>query len=103
MIATLQEDFITMAKAMVSALPGCGATPCGPQLTLLTVAGLNVARSSAAPWWWRIFTPGPAACRGHQRPPVRRSEPVAIIAIGYVLLNFCVDVFYVCSTRIRHA
>jgi peptide/nickel transport system permease protein len=111
MIATLQEDFITMAKAK-------GLKPSRilwrhalrpSSLTLLTVAGLNVGTLiGGAVVLEQIF-----AIEGMgkliadailRRQYVALQSYVAILAFGYVLINFLVDVLYtVLDPRIRHA
>jgi peptide/nickel transport system permease protein len=111
MIATLQEDYITMAKAK-------GMSPSRilwrhalrpSSLTLLTAAGLNVgALIGGAVVIEVIFgIPGMGllisqAILGRQF--VALQSLVAIIAVGYILVNVFVDVMYaVLDPRIRHA
>lgn len=111
MIATLQEDYITMAKAK-------GMSPSRilwrhalrpSSLTLLTAAGLNVgALIGGAVIVEVIFgIPGMGllisqAILGRQF--VALQSLVAIIALGYILVNVLVDVLYaVLDPRIRHA
>jgi peptide/nickel transport system permease protein len=111
MIATLQDDFILMAKSK-GVPPGRvlwrhALRP--SSLTLLTVAGLNVgALIGGAVIIERIFQlPG----MGREllqaigeRQYVAMQSFVAIIAIGYVLVNFLVDITYsLLDPRIRHA
>jgi peptide/nickel transport system permease protein len=111
MIATLQEDFTTTAKA--KGIPNRrvlfrhALRP--SSLTLLTVAGLNVgALIGGAVVVERIFgLPGigsrlTEAILGQQYIAVQTY--VALIAIFYILLNFIVDILYsVLDPRIRHA
>jgi peptide/nickel transport system permease protein len=111
MIATLQEDFTTTAKA--KGLPPRrvlfrhALRP--SSLTLLTVAGLNVgALIGGAVVVERIFgVPGigsklTEAILGQQYIAVQTY--VALIAIFYILINFAVDILYtVLDPRIRHA
>jgi peptide/nickel transport system permease protein len=111
MIATLQEDFITTAKA--KGIPTSrvlfrhALRP--SSLTLLTVAGLNVgALIGGAVVVERIFAlPGigsrlTEAILGQQYIAVQSF--VALIAVFYILINFTVDLLYtVLDPRIRHA
>jgi peptide/nickel transport system permease protein len=111
MIATLQEDFITMAKSK-------GLSPSRilwrhalrpSSLTLLTVAGLNVGTLiGGAVIIEVIFSlPGIGSLLFeaiNARQYIALQSLVAIIAVGYVLVNFLVDVLYVVlDPRIRHA
>ncbi|HZJ25479.1 MAG TPA: ABC transporter permease [Acidimicrobiia bacterium] len=111
MIATLQEDFITTAKA--KGLPTRrvllrhALRP--SSLTLLTVAGLNVgALIGGAIIIERIFkVPG---IGGELAEAIFRQQTleiqslVVLIAFFYVILNFGVDILYsVLDPRIRHA
>jgi peptide/nickel transport system permease protein len=111
MIATLQEDFILMAKSKgISNARILWRHALRPSsLTLLTVAGLNVGTLiGGAVIIERIYgLPG----LGKQifdavgaRQYIAVQSLVAIIAIGYVLVNFFVDILYtVLDPRIRHA
>ena len=111
MIATLQEDFILMAKSKgISNRRILWRHALRPSsLTLLTVAGLNVGTLiGGAVVIERIFgLPGLGklifdAIGARQYVAVQ--SLVAIIAIGYVLVNFFVDILYtVLDPRIRHA
>jgi peptide/nickel transport system permease protein len=111
MIQTLQEDFITTAKAKGikpnRVLFSHALRP--SSLTLLTVAGLNVgALIGGAIVIEAIFGlpgMGDALYRAilAQQYPAELSF-VAIIAIIYVVFNFLVDILYsVLDPRIRHA
>jgi peptide/nickel transport system permease protein len=111
MIATLQEDFITMAKAK-GMPPGHvlwrhALRP--SSLTLLTVAGLNVGTLiGGAVVVEVIFSmPGMGTLLAeaiNARQYVALQSLIAIIAVGYVIINFLVDVLYaVLDPRIRHA
>jgi peptide/nickel transport system permease protein len=111
MIATLQEDFVTMARAK-------GLSPARilwrhalrpSSLTVLTVAGLNVgALIGGAVVIENIFVIhgmgfliADAILR---RQYVALQSYVAVLALGYVLVNFLVDILYaVLDPRIRHA
>jgi peptide/nickel transport system permease protein len=111
MIATLQEDFVTTAKA--KGIPNRrilfrhALRP--SSLTLLTVAGLNIgALISGAVVVERIFgLPGVGsrlveAVFGQQLIAVQAY--VALIAVFYIIINFIVDLLYsVLDPRIRHA
>jgi peptide/nickel transport system permease protein len=111
MIATLQDDFVTTAKAKGITnrriLFRHALRP--SSLTLLTVAGLNIgALISGAVVVERIFgLPGVGsrlveAILGQQLIAVQTY--VALIAIFYIVINFIVDVLYsVLDPRIRHA
>lgn len=111
MIATLQEDFITTAKAKGipprRVLLRHAFRP--SSLTLLTVAGLNVgALIGGAIIVEQIFNlPGIGfelvrSILGSQ--VIETQAIIAIIAIIYVLVNFLVDILYtVLDPRIRHA
>jgi peptide/nickel transport system permease protein len=111
MIATLQEDFITTAKAKgIKPNRVLFAHALRPSsLTLLTVAGLNVgALIGGAIVIEAIFGlpgMGDALYRAilAQQYPAELSF-VAIIAIFYVVFNFLVDILYsILDPRIRHA
>ncbi len=111
MIATLQEDFITMAKAK-------GLKPRRilfrhalrpSSLTLLTVAGLNVGTLiSSAVIIERIFkVPGMGfnIVEGifTREYPATQSF-IAIVGLMFVLINYLIDFLYtVIDPRIRHA
>jgi peptide/nickel transport system permease protein len=111
MIATLQEDFITTAKAKgIPARRVLMRHAFRPSsLTLLTVAGLNVgALIGGAIIVEQIFNlPGIGyelvrSILGSQ--VVETQAIIAIIAVIYVLVNFLVDILYTfLDPRIRHA
>jgi len=111
MIATLQEDFITMAKSKgISPRRVLWRHALRPSsLTLLTVAGLNVGTLiGGAVIIEVIFSlPGIGTLLYEAiiaRQYIALQSLVAIIAVGYVLVNFLVDVLYaVLDPRIRHA
>jgi peptide/nickel transport system permease protein len=111
MIATLQEDFITMAKSKgISPRRVLWRHALRPSsLTLLTVAGLNVGTLiGGAVIIEVIFSlPGLGTLLFEAitaRQYIALQSLIAIIAVGYVLLNFLVDVLYaVLDPRIRHA
>lgn len=111
MIATLQEDFITTAKAK-------GIKPNRvlfyhalrpSSLTLLTVAGLNVGALIGGAIVVETIFGVPGIGDALYRAILAQQYPaelslVAIIAIFYVLFNFLVDILYsVLDPRIRHA
>jgi peptide/nickel transport system permease protein len=111
MIATLQEDFVTMAKAK-GLKPGRilwrhALRP--SSLTLLTVAGLNVGTLiGGAVVIENIFAINGMGYLVAQsiatRQYVAMQSLVAVLAIGFVLINFLVDILYtVLDPRIRHA
>ena len=111
MIATLQEDFITMAKSKgVSPRRVLWRHALRPSsLTLLTVAGLNVGTLIGGAVIIEVIFSMPGmgtllyeAIQARQY--VALQSIVAIVAIGYVLVNFIVDILYsVLDPRIRHA
>jgi peptide/nickel transport system permease protein len=111
MIATLQEDFVTMARAK-GLSPGRilwrhALRP--SSLTLLTVAGLNVGTLIGG----AVVIENIFAIHGmgflisdaiFRRQYVALQSYVAIIALGYVFVNFLVDILYATlDPRIRHA
>jgi peptide/nickel transport system permease protein len=111
MVATLQEDFILMAKS--KGIPNRrilwrhALRP--SSLTLLTVAGLNVGTLvSGALIVERIFSLGGIGSLIYeaigQRQYMALQSYVAIVAIIYVLVNFVVDILYTAlDPRIRSA
>jgi peptide/nickel transport system permease protein len=111
MVATLQEDFILMAKS--KGIPNRrilwrhALRP--SSLTLLTVAGLNVGTLvSGALIIERIFNLGGLGSELFntidERQYVAMQSIVAVVAIVYVLVNFLVDILYtVLDPRIRSA
>jgi peptide/nickel transport system permease protein len=111
MVATLQEDFILMAKS--KGIPNRrilwrhALRP--SSLTLLTVAGLNVGTLvSGALIVERIYNIGGIGSLIYdaiqRRQYVALQSYVAIVAIIYVLVNFLVDIMYsVLDPRIRSA
>ena len=111
MIATLQEDFVTMARAK-GLRPGRilwrhALRP--SSLTLLTVAGLNVGTLIGG----AVVIENIFAIHGMgflisdaivRRQLVALQSYVAILALGYVAVNFAVDILYaILDPRIRHA
>ena len=111
MIATLQEDFITMAKSKgISPSRVLWRHALRPSsLTLLTVAGLNVGTLIGGAVIIEVLfsLPGIGTLLFEAitaRQYIALQSLVAIIAVGYVLINFLVDVLYgVLDPRIRHA
>lgn len=111
MIATLQQDFITMAKAKGlrtrRILFRHALRP--SSLTLLTVAGLNVGTLIGGALIVEVVfnIPGMGYLLFEaisRRQLVAFQSIVAVIAILYVLVNFGVDLLYsVLDPRIRHA
>jgi len=111
MIATLQEDFVTMARAK-------GLSPSRilwrhavrpSSLTLLTVAGLNVGTLIGGAVVIEVifnihgmgFLIQDAIVR---RQYVALQSYVAVLALAYIAVNFFVDILYTAfDPRIRHA
>jgi len=110
MIATLQEDYIQMAKAkglkpwrilLVHALKPSS-------LTLVTVTGINIGRLIggalivetifALPGIGRLLV-----CSIYSRDLIILQGVVLVVASGFVIINFAVDMLYaVIDPRIRH-
>jgi peptide/nickel transport system permease protein len=111
MIATLQENFITMARAKgLSDRRILWRHAFRPSsLTLLTVAGLNfgtlIGGAVAVEIIFGIPGIGTLIYQAiSSRQVVELQSYIAIIAIGYVLINFTIDTFYVVlDPRIRRA
>jgi peptide/nickel transport system permease protein len=111
MIATLQEDYVTFAssKGMSSRYVLFRHALRPSSLTLLTVAGLNVgALIGGAIVIEVIFgLPGIGRAIGEailSRQYIALQSMVAIVAIGYVLVNAFIDILYaVLDPRIRRA
>ncbi|UDY36446.1 ABC transporter permease [Dermatobacter hominis] len=111
MIATLQQDFITMAKAKgITTKRILFRHALRPSsLTLLTVAGLNIGTLIGGALIIEVVfnIPGLGYLMGEAiatRQIVAFQSIVAIIAIFYVVVNFLVDILYtVLDPRIRHA
>lgn len=111
MIATLQQDFILMAKAKGlktrRVLFRHALRP--SSLTLLTVAGLNVGTLIGGALIVEVVfnIPGMGLLLFEaisRRQIVAFQSMVAVIAVLYVLVNFAVDMLYsVLDPRIRHA
>jgi peptide/nickel transport system permease protein len=111
MISTLQEDYITMAKA--KGMPNHrillrhAFRP--STFSLVTVAGLNMARLIGGTLVIEVLF----ALNGLgkylvdsilRRDYIPVQGVVVVIAVGYVLINFCVDMLYaIIDPRIRHA
>jgi peptide/nickel transport system permease protein len=111
LVATLQQDFILMAKSKgISERRVLWRHALRPSsLTLLTVAGLNVGTLiGGAVVLETIFQlPGMGSLIADaifRRQYVALQSFVAVLAIGYVMVNFLVDILYtVLDPRIRHA
>lgn len=109
MIATLQEDFVTMARAKgISPRRVLWRHALRPSsITLLTVAGLNVGTLIGGAVIIEVIfnIPGMgteifSAIRGRQYIAIQ--SYVAVVAVLYVLVNFVVDLLYaVLDPRIR--
>jgi peptide/nickel transport system permease protein len=111
MISTLQEDFVTVAKAKgMSTRRILWRHALRPSsLTLLTVAGLNIGALIGGTVVVELVFDLPGmgfqiASAIGQRQYVAIQSFVAIIAIGYVVINVLVDLLYTAlDPRIRHA
>jgi peptide/nickel transport system permease protein len=111
MIATLQENYITMARAKgLSDRRILWRHALRPSsLTLLTVAGLNfgtlIGGAVAVEVIFAVPGMGTLIYQAiNARQFVELQSYIAIIAIGYVLLNFLIDSLYVVlDPRIRRA
>jgi peptide/nickel transport system permease protein len=111
MIATLQENYITMARAKgLSDQRILWRHALRPSsLTLLTVAGLNfgtlVGGAVAVEVIFQIPGIGTLIYQAiNARQIVELQSYIAIIAVGYVLINFAIDALYVVlDPRIRRA
>ncbi|MEJ5254924.1 MAG: ABC transporter permease [Acidimicrobiales bacterium] len=111
LIATLQEDYIMMAKA--KGLPSRrillrhAFRP--STFSLVTVAGLNMGRLIGGAFIVEVIFALNGIGKyivdgilGRDYIPVQGG--VVVVAVGYVLINFAVDLFYaVLDPRIRHA
>ncbi len=111
MIATLQEDYITMAKA--KGMPNkriLWRHAFRPStFSLVTVAGLNMGRLIGGTLVIEIIF----ALNGlgkylvdsiFKRDYIAVQGAVVVIAVGYVLINFIIDMLYaVLDPRVRHA
>lgn len=111
MVATLQEDFIQMARSKgISDQRVLWRHALRPSsLTLLTVAGLNVGTLIGGTVVVEVIfsIPGMGLAITQaifERQYVALQSFVAILAILYVVVNFAVDILYtVVDPRIRHA
>ncbi len=111
MIATLQEDFILMAKAKgITTRRILWRHALRPSsLTLLTVAGLNVGALIGGTVVIEIIFGLPGMGKllftaVAERQFVMLQSLVAVIALGYVLVNVFIDVLYsILDPRLRHA
>ena len=109
LVATLQEDFILMAKSKgISNARVLWRHALRPSsLTLLTVTGLSVGTliGGALVVEFLLRIPGMGFMIGEailSRQYIALQSAVALIAIGFVLLNFLVDYLYtVLDPRIR--
>jgi peptide/nickel transport system permease protein len=109
LVATLQEDFILMAKSKgISNSRVLWRHALRPSsLTLLTVAGLSTGNliGGALVVEALLRIPGMGSVIGEailKRQYVALQSSVALIAIGFVLLNFLIDYLYqVLDPRIR--
>ena len=111
LISTLQEDYITMAKAKgISSRRILIRHAFRPSsFSLVTVAGLNMGRLIGGTFIVEVIFALNGIGRyvidgifGRDYIPVQGG--VVVIAVAYVLINFAVDMFYaVIDPRIRHA
>lgn len=111
MIATLQEDYITMAKSKgltnLRILFRHALRP--SSFSLLTAAGLSVGALIGGTLIIEVIysIPGMGLTIFNaisQRQYVLLQACVLVVAVGYVLINFVVDLLYtVLDPRIRHA
>jgi peptide/nickel transport system permease protein len=111
MIATLQEDYILNARA--KGLPSWyimlrhAFRP--SSFSLLTVAGLNMARLIGGTLIIELIFAIPGMGELAVKSIYSRDYPivqgfVVIVAVGYVLINFAVDILYsILDPRTRHA
>ena len=111
LIATLQEDFVTMARAKGMpnrrVLMRHAFRP--STFSLVTVVGLNFGRLIGGTLIIEVIFALNGLGKytvdgilGQDYVPVQGA--VLVIAVGYVLVNFCVDMLYaVLDPRIRHA
>ena len=111
LIATMQEDYITMAKAKgmspTRVLLGHAFKP--STFSLITVVGLNFGRLIGGTLLVEVIFSinglGSYTVEGILRSdyiPVQGA--VLVIALGYVFVNFAVDMIYAAlDPRIRHA
>jgi peptide/nickel transport system permease protein len=110
MMATLQEDFITMAKSKglstTRVLLRHAFRP--STFSLITVAGLNTGTLIGGALIVEVIFALPgignlAVTSVFQRDYLVVQGTVVLIALGYVLVNFLVDVIYaVVDPRVRH-
>jgi peptide/nickel transport system permease protein len=111
MIATLQEDFILMAKAKgITNRRILWRHALRPSsLTLLTVAGLNVGALIGGTVVIEIIfgLPGMGTLLFEaigERQFVMLQSLVVVIAVGYVVVNILIDTLYsILDPRLRHA
>lgn len=110
MIATLQEDFITMARAKgLSTSRILLRHAFRPSVfSLITVAGLNFGRLVGGAFVIEVIYALPgigslAVIGIYQRDYLLVQSTVVVVAVGYVVVNFLVDMLYVAlDPRIRH-
>ncbi len=111
MIATLQEDFILMAKAKgITNRRILWRHALRPSsLTLLTVAGLNIGALIGGTVVIEVIfgIPGMGTLfftAIEERQFVMLQSLVIVIAVGYVVVNLLIDILYnVLDPRLRHA
>jgi len=111
LISTLQEDYITMAKAKgISSRRVLLRHAFRPStFSLITVAGLNMGRLIGGAFVIEVIFAlngiGRYIYTGIlSRDYIPVQGGVVIVAVAYVLINFCIDMLYaVIDPRIRHA
>lgn len=111
LMATLQEDFITMAKSKgLSTRRVLLRHAFRPStFSLITVAGLNTGTLIGGALIVEVIFALPgignlAVTSVFQRDYLVVQGTVVLIAVGYVLVNFLVDVLYaIVDPRVRHA
>lgn len=111
LMATLQEDFITMAKSKgLSTRRVLLRHAFRPStFSLITVAGLNTGTLIGGALVVEVIFALPgignlAVSSVFQRDYLVVQGTVVLIAVGYVLVNFLVDVLYaIVDPRVRHA
>jgi peptide/nickel transport system permease protein len=111
LISTLQEDYITMAKAKgISSRRVLLRHAFRPStFSLITVAGLNMGRLIGGAFVIEVIFAlngiGRYIYTGIlSRDYIPVQGGVVVVAVAYVLINFCIDMLYaVIDPRIRHA
>ena len=112
LIATLQEDFVTMARSKGLSTP---LHPRSPRAAAVVVLAAGRGRASAsapcspAPSWWRSSSSCRASASSSSTPSTRRDYLVVqgmalVAAVAFVVINFGVDfLLTVLDPRVRRA